>query len=788
MIGNVIRLSLLAYAWSLVLPVIAGAAQCEVTVGFTEEVSASGILVDVAYPASGIFEGAGDQAECRTNVPGGLATFNNKTADGVLTTALIRIDPFSGADLFSCTWSGAEVSASQFSVSTVDATDSNINTIEPFPALAVTNVTCDGNDTTGDTPDGGTAANDGGCYMVVSASSSQPIGGLMVDVNYQGAGIEIAGANDTAECYTLVAGGLGAYNDKEDEGKLTAAIVHLSGFSGYTDVVECYVDTYGEPSAADLDVVVLDAVDPSGAALLQIPEIDVRYTDCDFSDGSSEPTGTDDSPSDPVAGGDECTDGAYDVTFGVDATVEIGSLQFEVNYASAPGGFEGTGSTVGCEVVATGSGTFASFNDQDTQSRLIAGLVSVGGFDAPGDVVRCRFEAEGAAPTAADFSTSVNDASTPNVQAIVPTPGVVVTSISPAADNACGGECGNGVVDGNEACDDGNDSDFDSCKNDCTENTCGDGVLNDSVEDCDDGNNDDTDACVSDCTENVCGDGNVYGGVEDCDDGSANSDSAADACRSDCSLPVCGDGVADFGEDCDDGNDADDDSCLSDCVVAYCGDGFVNVGVEDCDDGALNNDADPDTCRSDCTWPLICGDVDSNGVVTATDSRRVLESAVGLSDHCAGRLCDVDGNSRVTATDAQLVLGYAVGVDIELQCMMPVIVSIDSDQAFGALQFTIDYAATGSTFMGNGADVYCINLVEDGALVSFNNMTDTSQLHVGVVSVGAVQGPLDVLACSFYPTGDSLSAEDFQVEVTDATDAAVNEIPLEDVVIGVRFE
>jgi cysteine-rich repeat protein len=806
MIGNLIRLSLLAYAWSLVIPVIAGAAQCEVTVGFTEEVSASGIFVDVSYPTSGVFDGADDQVDCHTNVSGGLATFNNQTTDGVLRSALIRIDPFSGDDLLSCTWNGSVVSAGDFVVTTIDATSAQLETIDPFPSLVVTNVTCDGTDTTGEGDgdgatgaadgEGATGAADGGCYMVVSASSTQAIGGLMVDIHYDGTGVEVGGASDAADCVTLVEGGLGAFNDKEDEGKLTTAMIHLSGFSGYTDVFECYVDTFGEVSADDLQIVILDPVNPQGTPIVPAPEVDVRYVECDFSGGGTDPTGDDefadedsDEPTgEPDSDGDgECTGGAYDVTFSVEASLEFGSLQFETNYASAPGGFEGMGDAVSCEVVVPGGGHFASFNDQDGQSRVIAGIVSIGGFSTPGDVVRCRFEADGAVPTADDFSVSVTDASTPNVQTMVPVPAVVVSSVTPASDNPCGGNCGNGVVDGNEDCDDGNDSNTDGCTNECASNFCGDGFVNEGVEACDDGNGDDADACVSDCTENVCGDGAVYAGVEECDDGAANSDSAADACRSDCSFAICGDGVADAGEDCDDANDSNTDSCLNGCVAAYCGDGYVEAEAEDCDDGLLNNDADPETCRTDCTWPLICGDVDGNGLVSATDARRVLESAVGLADHCTGRLCDVDGSSLVTASDAQLVLGYAVGVDVELQCMMPVIVSLDSEHLIGALQFSIDYALTGSNFVGDGADVYCVSLI-DGAMVSFNNMTDTSKLHVGVVSIAAFQGPIDLMACSFYPTGVALAAEDFQVEVTDATDELINYIALGDVEIGVRFE
>jgi len=64
----------------------------------------------------------------------------------------------------------------------------------------------------------------------------------------------------------------------------------------------------------------------------------------------------------------------------------------------------------------------------------------------------------------------------------------------------------------------------------------------------------------------VCGDG-VVEGLEACDDGPDNSDTAPDACRSDCTLPRCGDAVVDTAEACDDGDAAETDGCLSTCVV-----------------------------------------------------------------------------------------------------------------------------------------------------------------------------------------------------------------------------
>src|SRR5581483_2856833 len=58
--------------------------------------------------------------------------------------------------------------------------------------------------------------------------------------------------------------------------------------------------------------------------------------------------------------------------------------------------------------------------------------------------------------------------------------------------------CGNGVVEGDEQCDDGNRDNADACKNNCTNAVCGDGVVADPGEQCDDGNTTPNDGCT-DC-------------------------------------------------------------------------------------------------------------------------------------------------------------------------------------------------------------------------------------------------------------------------------------------------
>lgn len=142
-------------------------------------------------------------------------------------------------------------------------------------------------------------------------------------------------------------------------------------------------------------------------------------------------------------------------------------------------------------------------------------------------------------------------------------------------------QCGNGVLEQGEACDDGN-SILEACAygmQSCTvcdsncklavgaTSVCGDGVVDaEAGEACDDSNTfsepcaygeTSCEVCLDDChlgagATSYCGDGllDLLEG-EACDSGAANSDTSADACRTTCELSRCGDGVVDSAEGCD---------------------------------------------------------------------------------------------------------------------------------------------------------------------------------------------------------------------------------------------
>ncbi|MDQ3036567.1 MAG: lamin tail domain-containing protein [Myxococcota bacterium] len=153
------------------------------------------------------------------------------------------------------------------------------------------------------------------------------------------------------------------------------------------------------------------------------------------------------------------------------------------------------------------------------------------------------------------------------------------------------------------------------------------------------------DASMGDGGTATCGDG-VIGGDEECDDGAANSDTEIDACRTDCTLADCGDDVTDTGEICDGadlgGRTCVDESfmsgvlgCAADCSAydttmcssdpgAVCNDGMLEapeecdgteLGGMDCEDvlgaGAIGALA----CESDCTFDSSACTLCGNGVI-----------------------------------------------------------------------------------------------------------------------------------------------------------------------------
>lgn len=284
-------------------------------------------------------------------------------------------------------------------------------------------------------------------------------------------------------------------------------------------------------------------------------------------------------------------------------------------------------------------------------------------------------------------------------------------------------DCGDGVVNVDEECDDGNENEDDGCTSVCTTPRCGDGVVStytvsDTVPNpvvtnpfgttanvCDEGS-----FCASNtrcevgedpqapehgmcqslgfdravaarygllpgatlgvraidwvCWNYVCGPNAEPLGpancqdweallelecasprAEQCDEGRFNAP-LPDRCRVDCTAPRCTDGIVDSGEECDDGNEANDDGCSNRCRAARCGDGIRQIfRGEECDDG---NSVDDDGCNNACELAEIT-DVDVN-----------LRTATGVAlwaDNTAGRGDDVTASCGGEGAE-DLVFGW----------------------------------------------------------------------------------------------------------------------------------
>ncbi len=205
--------------------------------------------------------------------------------------------------------------------------------------------------------------------------------------------------------------------------------------------------------------------------------------------------------------------------------------------------------------------------------------------------------------------------------------------------------CGDGTLQENESCDDGNEVSGDGCTAACqleldwscptvgqpcvSTVACGNSILT-STEACDDGNTVGGDGCSADC-------GTIEPGYQ---------------CRvpgARC-VPLCGDGVLTGSENCDDLNAVSGDGCSSTCLTepgyscsgttctaSVCGNGMVEAG-ESCDAGANNGlfYGDGTGCSKTCTNEPVCRDASGNTTACST--------ACGDGNIDAGETCD-DGNA-----------------------------------------------------------------------------------------------------------------------------------------------
>jgi cysteine-rich repeat protein len=267
-----------------------------------------------------------------------------------------------------------------------------------------------------------------------------------------------------------------------------------------------------------------------------------------------------------------------------------------------------------------------------------------------------------------------------------------------AAGDACiTTDCGDGIVQAEEVCDDGNIRDGDGCSKTCdSKEVCGNGVTDESVgEKCDDGEREG--GCSANCLSfETCGNGNVdpqeqcdSRGVDtkycnhdctiaDCGDGYVNkaADEACDykdhesECNLNCTISDCGDGITNTadGEECD-SHAVDSEYCNYNCKIPRCGDGHVNKAANEQCDTQID-----DTCNFNCT-SSSCGNGtrdsheacdDGNNQTCGTCSEgcqqpQEIKPAIGVI--FATKSANIQDGEKITINDGKKILTFEFSQD-----------------------------------------------------------------------------------------------------------------------------
>jgi cysteine-rich repeat protein len=222
-----------------------------------------------------------------------------------------------------------------------------------------------------------------------------------------------------------------------------------------------------------------------------------------------------------------------EVAFRLDSTVTLGALQLTIPYWDAQGSW--LTSPQGIDCGGDSPNTLVLFSDDPTSRIVTASFISLAGIAGPRQIGHCYFNDPSATTVPGDFQVLVDDAEKVDgkvvkarISALMPDCGPdlpttttttttsttsttetstttttststtttstttstsatttleTTTTLEPTTTSTTLPFCGNGIVDDEEQCDDGNDVDGDGCDSDCTSAiVCGDANGNDQVQ------------------------------------------------------------------------------------------------------------------------------------------------------------------------------------------------------------------------------------------------------------------------------------------------------------------
>jgi hypothetical protein len=285
------------------------------------------------------------------------------------------------------------------------------------------------------------------CELTFRLNTNVAFGALTWDTDYRDAPGAMRGIGDDVQCSSLVSG-ISVFNDKDGQKVLSSGVVSATGIQGPVDLSVCKFDASSVPAKADFDITITEAIDPDDDPIQPLPSLVIKTISCvpittTTTDGIGdtttttlvgETTTTIENDTTTTLGPTTTTttpirEGFFDIHFRVtSASAPINALQFSVNYAAAPGGFEGTGGLVSCTNDFTGESLFAP-NDEDAEEKLTVGLITVDGITATTAIATCTFQGDTLqdVPVPANFVVTIDDATDENEQNVTTVIDVTVT-------------------------------------------------------------------------------------------------------------------------------------------------------------------------------------------------------------------------------------------------------------------------------------------------------------------------------------------------------------------------
>ena len=336
-------------------------------------------------------------------------------------------------------------------------------------------------------------------------------------------------------------------------------------------------------------------------------------------------------------------------------------------------------------------------------------------------------------------------------------------------------QCGNGIIEAGQTCDDGDAFGGDGCSSTCQLEPGYYGCYNLTG-----------DAIPETCLR--CGDGRISTGIaasgtfpavnETCDDGNtAPDDGCDDMCMTEgggynCFVPGqpcvrCGNSIVSVGEGCDDGNFDADDGCSAACQVeplwncqnfftatpmssicSLCGDG-AKTGLESCDDGNRQaGDGCSGTCSIEpgyvCTGANCAASLCGDGVRAGTEE---CDDGNTLSNDCCNANCRLEDESEIWSSVP--IVGFPYGRCVATVCGDGIVQGAEtcdtsgiSDAGCVSCRITPGYTCTSTacttTACGNGAIQGGEQCECDGMGCFYNDGTTRTALTAAVTCTGCV--------------------------------------------------